>query len=195
VETIINTKTYQQSSTASINATKKDPDNALLSHMPVRRLSFEQLRDTLLSVSASLNPTTGGRSGDLFPATLPARRTLYATIDRQFVPGVLRAFDFANPDQHTPERHETTTAQQALFLLNHPFTGRITQALVDHCAKFSSGTAAVTNLYEQVLQRKPANGELAVAQKSGLAETPPDRNALEAFVQALIMSNRVLFIE
>ncbi len=195
VETIINTKTYQQSSTASIAATKKDPDNVLLSHMPVRRLSFEQLRDTLLSVSASLNPTTGGRSGDLFPATLPARRTLYATIDRQFVPGVLRAFDFANPDQHTPERHETTTAQQALFLLNHPFAGRITQTLVDDCANSPSGIAAITKLYESVLQRRPSSAELSVARSAGLADSAPDRNALAAFAHALIMSNRTLFIE
>jgi hypothetical protein len=195
VETILNTKTYQQASTAATIANKKDPDNTLLSHMPVRRLTFEQVRDTLLWVSSSLDTTAGGRSGDIFPATLPARRSLYATIDRQFVPGVLRAFDFANPDQHTPERHETTTAQQALFLLNHPFAGRITQALVDDCAKQPSGTAAVTKLYERVLQRKPAIGELAVARKAGLADTPPERNALAAFAQALVMSNRVLFVE
>ncbi|MEY3601172.1 MAG: hypothetical protein RL169_416 [Armatimonadota bacterium] len=195
VETILNTNIYQQASTISINTAKRDPDNTLLSHMPVRRLTFEQLRDTLLSVSSSLETTAGGRSGDLFPATLPARRSLYATIDRQFVPGVLRAFDFANPDQHTPERHETTTAQQALFLLNHPFAGRITQALVDDCAKQPTGTAAITRLYERVLQRKPSVAELAVARKAGLADTPPDRDALAAFAQALIMSNRVLFVE
>jgi hypothetical protein len=195
VETILNTNIYQQASTISITGAKQDPDNALLSHMPVQRLTFEQLRDTLLSVSSSLDKTTGGRSGDLFPAALPARRSLYATIDRQFVPGVLRAFDFANPDQHTPERHETTTAQQALFLLNHPFAGRITQALVDDGAKHPSGTAAVNRLYERVLQRKPSIAELAVARKAGLADTPPDRDALAAFAQALIMSNRVLFVE
>ena len=195
VETILNTKTYQQSSTASTYATKKDPDNTSLSHMPVRRLTFEQLRDTLLSVSNSLDSTPGGRSVDIFPASLPARRSLYATIDRQFVPGVLRAFDFANPDQHTPERHETTTAQQALFLLNHPFAGRIMQALVDDCAKNPSGTAAITRLYERVLQRKPSSAELAVARKAGLADPPPNRDALAAFAQALIMSNRVLFFE
>jgi hypothetical protein len=195
VETILNTNIYQQSSTISINAAKRDPDNTLLSHMPVRRLTFEQLRDTLLWVSNSQDPTAGGRSGELFPATLPARRSLYATIDRQFVPGVLRAFDFANPDQHTTERHETTTAQQALFLLNHPFAGRITQALVDDCAKNPSGTAAITRLYERVLQRKPSSAELAVARNAGLDDTPPDRNALAVFAQALILSNRVLFVE
>lgn len=195
VETILNTKTYQQSSTISINVAKRDPDNTLLSHMPVRRLSFEQLRDTLLSVTTSLDKALGGRSGDLFPTTLPARRSLYATIDRQFVPGALRSFDFANPDQHTPERHETTTAQQALFLLNHPFAGRITQALVDDCAKQPTGSAAVTRLYERVLQRKPSSAELAVARKAGLSDTPPDRDVIAAFAHALIMSNRVLFLE
>ena len=195
VEAIFQTKTYQQASTAATIANKKDPDNALLSHMPIRRLTFEQLRDTLLSVSGSLNVQRGGRSTDLFPSSLPARRTLYATIDRQFIPGVLRAFDFANPDQHTPERHETTTAQQALFLLNHPFSGRITTDLTAICRQEITGTAAVTKLYEQVLQRKPSETELGIARKSGLGDTPPDSAALTAFAQALIMSNRVLFVE
>ncbi len=195
IEAILQTKTYQQASTAATIANKKDPDNALLSHMPIRRLTFEQLRDTLLSVSGSLNVQRGGRSTDLFPSSLPARRTLYATIDRQFIPGVLRAFDFANPDQHTPERHETTTAQQALFLLNHPFSGRITTDLTAICRQEITGTAAVTKLYEQVLQRKPSETELGIARKSGLGDTPPDSAALTAFAQALIMSNRVLFVE
>ena len=195
VEAIFQTKTYQQASTAAPIANKKDPDNALLSHMPIRRLTFEQLRDTLLSVSGSLNVQRGGRSTDLFPSSLPARRTLYATIDRQFIPGVLRAFDFANPDQHTPERHETTTAQQALFLLNHPFSGRITTDLTTVCMQEITGTAAVTKLYEQVLQRKPSETELGIARKSGLGDTPPDSAALTAFAQALIMSNRVQFVE
>ncbi|MFM2412977.1 MAG: hypothetical protein RJB05_153, partial [Armatimonadota bacterium] len=148
-----------------------------------------------LSVSTSLNVQRGGRSTDLFPASLPARRTLYATIDRQFIPGVLRAFDFANPDQHTPERHETTTAQQALFLMNHPFSGRITTDLTAVCMKEITGTAAITKLYERVLQRKPSETELGIARQAGLGDTPPDSAALTAFAQALIMSNRVLFVE
>jgi len=195
VETILRTETYQQSSIKSNSAKKRDPENTLLSHMPIRRLTFEQLRDTLLSVSGSLDTQRGGRSTDLFPEILPARRTLYASIDRQFIPGVLRAFDFANPDQHTPERHETTTAQQALFLMNHPFSGRITTTLTTSCMKEPTGIAAITKLYGRVLQRKPSETELGIARKSGLGHTPPDSAALTAFAQALIMSNRVLFVE
>ena len=195
VETILQSDTYQQASITSNSAQKRDPENTLLSHMPIRRLTFEQLRDTQLSVSGSLNAQRGGRSTDLFPESLPARRTLYASIDRQFIPGVLRAFDFANPDQHTPERHETTTAQQALFLMNHPFSGRITTALTAVCMQEITGTAAVTKLYERVLQRKPSVAELRVARQAGLGDTPPDSASLTTFAQALIMSNRVLFVE
>jgi hypothetical protein len=195
VETILQSDTYQQASITSNSAQKRDPENTLLSHMPIRRLTFEQLRDTQLSVSGSLNAQRGGRSTDLFPESLPARRTLYASIDRQFIPGVLRAFDFANPDQHTPERHETTTAQQALFLMNHPFSGRITTDLTAVCMKEITGTAAITKLYERVLQRKPSVAELRVARQAGLGDTPPDSASLTTFAQALIMSNRVLFVE
>jgi hypothetical protein len=195
VETILQTETYQQSSVKSNSAKKRDPENTLLSHMPIRRLTFEQLRDTLLSVSGSLDRKQGGRSTDLLPESLPARRTLYASIDRQFIPGVLRAFDFANPDQHTPERHETTTAQQALFLMNHPFSGRITTTLTTSCMKEPTGIATITKLYERVLQRNPSGAELVIARKAGLGDTPPDSVTLTAFAQALIMSNRILFVE
>ena len=195
VETILQSETYQQASITSNSAKKRDPENALLSHMPIRRLTFEQLRDTLLSVSVTLDTQRGGRSTELFPESLPARRTLYASIDRQFIPGVLRAFDFANPDQHTPERHETTTAQQALFLMNHPFSGRITTTLTAVCMKETTGITAITKLYERVLQRKPSETELIIARQAGLGDTPPDGTALSAFAQALLMSNRILFVE
>ena len=39
-------------------------------------------------------------------------------VDRQFLPGVFRVFDFANPDLHIPQRAATTIPQQALFFLN-----------------------------------------------------------------------------
>ena len=51
----------------------------------------------------------GGRAADLFAAGDQRRRTLYGLVDRQFLPGVFRVFDFANPDLHIPQRSETTS--------------------------------------------------------------------------------------
>ena len=52
------------------------------------------------------------------------RRSVYATVDRQYLPYVFSVFDFANPDFHSSQRAETTNPQQALFALNSPYRGR-----------------------------------------------------------------------
>ncbi|MEX0794129.1 MAG: PSD1 and planctomycete cytochrome C domain-containing protein, partial [Pirellulaceae bacterium] len=120
--------TYQQSSRgaddqpAHLAAAEADPENRLLWRMTPRRLTFEELRDTYLTVSGDLDRKAGGKGVDLFASSADGfRRTLYTVVDREFLPSVLRDFDFANPDLHTPQRTETTIPQQALFVLNHRF--------------------------------------------------------------------------
>ena len=43
-----------------------DPENRLLWRMNERRLSFEEMRDSLLAAAGELDRTVGGRPGDLF---------------------------------------------------------------------------------------------------------------------------------
>ena len=50
------------SSLASPAATEQDPGNRLLSHMPVRRLEAEAIRDAILAVSGELDPEMYGPS-------------------------------------------------------------------------------------------------------------------------------------
>jgi mono/diheme cytochrome c family protein len=120
---------------AVARARQIDPENRLLWRMNVRRLTFEEMRDTLLAVSGQLDRRLGGRSTELFPADGGnVRRTLYGLVDRQFLPDALRIFDFANPDLHIPQRNETSVPQQALFLLNHPFAADQARALVANVA-------------------------------------------------------------
>ncbi len=107
-----------------------DPQNRLLWRMNDRRLDFEALRDSMLFVSGELNLRIGGKSEDLFKPPSSRRRTIYGAIDRQFLPGVYRVFDFANPDMHSPQRSDTTVPQQALFFMNSPFVVDQAKALV-----------------------------------------------------------------
>ena len=194
IGTITKTNTYQQSTITSQKDRIKDPENLTFSRMSRKRLTFEQLRDTLLSVSNLLDQSSGGKSVDLFPQTPTARRTIYATMDRQFVNATFLAFDFSNPDQHTAKRHETTTAQQALFLLNHPFAYGIAKKLAEN-TRAPGNTAPITRLYQAVLQRQPTPNELHIAQKLGVQTMSPDPLAWAEFCHALIMTNNVLFVE
>jgi len=118
---IVLSRTYQQRSDVSPELAKIDPENRLISRMNRRRLDFEGMRDSLLFVSGQLERTAGGKSVDIFKEPFSRRRSIYGFIDRQNLPGTLRAFDFAGPDQHSPQRFVTTVPQQALFLMNSPF--------------------------------------------------------------------------
>ncbi len=129
---ILLSNTYQQrSAEVSPPMNQADPENRLLGRMNLRRLTFEESRDTLLAITGRLDLKMGGRASDLFAANGIAhrRRTIYGLVDRQFFPATLRLFDFANPDLHIPVRNETTVPQQALFSLNHPFMAEQAKAL------------------------------------------------------------------
>ncbi|HEU5117357.1 MAG TPA: DUF1553 domain-containing protein, partial [Isosphaeraceae bacterium] len=118
---ILLSATYQQSSSGPQDpsrlavAQRLDPENRWLWRMPIHRLSFEELRDSLLSVSGDLDPSSGGRAVPLFQEPFPRKRTLYGSVDREDLPSVFRIFDFANPDLLIAQRNETAIPQQALF--------------------------------------------------------------------------------
>ncbi|MCA9006895.1 MAG: PSD1 domain-containing protein, partial [Planctomycetaceae bacterium] len=59
---IMTSDTYQQSSfpVDAARVQTVDPNNRLLSHFPTRRMTAEQLRDSLLSMTGELNPEMGG---------------------------------------------------------------------------------------------------------------------------------------
>jgi hypothetical protein len=119
---------YQQSSDDNAAASSVDPDNLLLWRMNRQRLDFESTRDSLLAVAGTLDETRGGRPVNLAdPAD--TRRTIYGAIDRQNLPSLFRAFDFASPDATSPQRFTTTVPQQALYFMNSPFVIRQAKAL------------------------------------------------------------------
>jgi len=143
-------------------ATALDPDNHLLWRANRQRLDFEELRDSLLAASGELDLTPGGRPADVFTSK---RRSLYGLVDRQYLPPLFRVFDFANPDLHIPQRHETTVSQQALFFLNHPFVAARAKALVARAdfSKLSSPEEKVRFLHRALFQREPTSAQTAAA--------------------------------
>jgi cytochrome c553 len=157
--------TYQQSSAGRDDPSARDPGNRLLWRMNARRLSFEEVRDSLFAVTGELDRTVGGRPFDLFAKPYNPRRTLYGLVDRQFPSDLLRAFDVANPDLHVPQRSETTVPQQALFFLNHPLALDRATALADHPAvKAAAGPEdKVRQLYRLAYQREPTAGQTRAA--------------------------------
>jgi hypothetical protein len=145
-------------------ASQIDPENKLLWRMNRQRLDFEALRDSLLAVSGQLDTKVGGKAEDMFKAPYCKRRSVYGFIDRQFLPGALRIFDFANPDMHNPQRSETTVPQQALFFMNSPFVAEQARALAARIGEKGEEKKDVENriiqLYQVIYQRNPTPRQL-----------------------------------
>jgi hypothetical protein len=130
-----------------------------------RRLEYESQRDSLLFATGKLDTSkVGGPSVELWNAPFPARRTIYGTIDRQNLPGILRTFDFATPDATSTGRFFTTVPQQALFLLNSPFATEQARALAarPEVAAKPDPAARVRALYRVLYNRAPDKDELAL---------------------------------
>jgi hypothetical protein len=152
---------YQQSSENNDACAKVDPNNLLLWRMNRQRLEFEAMRDTLLAVSGRLDLTPGGHAVDI-TAPDSTRRTVYGYVDRQNLPDLFRAFDFASPDSSSPRRFYTTVPQQALFFMNSPFVIEQAKGFVDRPDFNSAFTdqQRLRLLYQLAFQRDPSREEI-----------------------------------
>jgi hypothetical protein len=179
IREIVTSSIYRQSSDLRPEMTELDPDNRYFWRMNRKRLDFESMRDSILSVSGQLDTTIGGPSVEIAGGSPSPRRTLYGFIDRQNLPSLFRTFDFASPDTHAPQRYETTVPQQGLFLMNSPFL--MQQA--DHLAQsleLSPGEISadrIAALFQRVLQRMPTKAELAAGTKFLQDSRHPDSTA------------------
>jgi hypothetical protein len=184
---IVLSATFRQSSARPVDAAfrmrvmENDPDNRLLWRMEPRRLTYEEFRDSMLAATDDLNLRAGGKPVDLFAKPFPDRRTIYGLVDRQFLPGTLRIFDFANPDLHIPQRPETTVPQQALFFMNHPLVIERATALAAASDNSADPEARIRMLFRRALQRDPDPTEVAEARAfvksiAGPAAQPPPPN-------------------
>ncbi len=170
IRTLVLSSVYRQQSKVAPEVAQADPENDLLSHARRRRLDFEAMRDAWLAVSGQLDSTVGGASVKIEADPPSRRRTLYAFIDRQNLPGVFRTFDFASPDTHTPQRPQTTVPQQALFLMNNRFAHDAAVTLADRQAGDGDTARRIGEFYAAVFARAPTAAELAIGTR--FVETP-----------------------
>jgi hypothetical protein len=138
-----------------------------------QRLDFESFRDTVLEVSGGLDLNVGGPPVPLFAQPSMRRRTIYGLVDRAQLPVALRAFDFANPEQHAPQRYLTTVPQQALFMMNDPFMAEQARILVARpdVAREQSPSDRIQRIYRLGLGRAATAEELSLAERFMEEET------------------------
>jgi hypothetical protein len=210
-KTIMLTSAYTESSDVNPKSFAVDPENRLVWHMNRRRLDLEATRDSLLYVAGRLDPKIGGPSVEITTAPFSTRRTVYGYIDRQNLQGLYRTFDFASPDQTSPQRFTTTIPQQALFMMNSPFVIEQARAVVTRkeIAAAEDDTGKIRALYRVVFGRDPSPSEISLGLRfvqsaggDGLRnvslEAKPQASSLSAwdrYAQALLMSNEFSFVD
>jgi hypothetical protein len=196
---ILNSAVYRQSSGDSAVARQIDPENRLLWRMPRLRLDLEALRDSMLAVSGELDDSVGGQPYEELMNPRSRRRTIYALVNRNDLPGVFRAFDFADTDATAAERPRTTVPQQSLFAMNSPFVLDKARQLARDCQDAANDDACRINwLYQRVFARAPTDDEKSmVSSYLGTAgATSADKlSPLERLAQVLLMTNEFSFVD
>jgi hypothetical protein len=198
---ILLSQTYQQSAAYRPDAAREDKDARLLWRFPPRRLSAEEVRDTMLTVAGAMKLDPMGGPGfrlykfsqnnvcTYFPLDVHGpetyRRAVYHQNARASVVDVLNDFDLPDIAFAAPKRASTTTPLQALTLLNHSFTLDMAKAFA---ARLGEGDP-VNTAYAAAFQRVPTPEEHEAAAK--LIAT----HGREAFCRALLNANELLYLE
>lgn len=178
VRRIVLSRTYRQSGDVREGYLEKDPENRLLWRHAPRRLTAEEIRDSVLATAGTLE--AGGKSKgakelpmvELRDDGREARqirleaeearcRSLYLPLLRGLTPGPLEPFDPVTATMVTGQREATTVPGQALFLMNSVFVRKQSLALAEHLVGERERTEEerTEKAYRRVLGRAPSGDE------------------------------------
>ncbi len=134
---IMTSQTYQMASNPNAEALAADPENDLFWRFNVRRLTAEEIRDSILAITGELNPkmagpsiyvkipdeilagqSVPGRGWGESPTAEQNRRSIYIHVKRSLLSPILEGFDLAETDRTTPVRFTSVQPTQALNMLN-----------------------------------------------------------------------------
>jgi len=217
---ILTSQSYQASATPTAEALKADPANDLFSRFEMRRLTAEEIRDSVLWVGGSGNPrmygpgmyvalpkevlasqSVPGKGWGDSPKVEQARRSIYIHVKRSLLSPVLLSFDLAETDRSTPVRFATTQPTQALGMLNGAFFNDQARTLADRirAEMGSQPREQVRRVLHRVTSRPPSDREISqgvallqsLTSEEGLGATA----ALDAFCLLAFNLNEFLYLE
>jgi mono/diheme cytochrome c family protein len=218
---IVTSTAYRQSSTRDAAKDKVDADNKLLGRFPLRRLEAESIRDAMLAVSGKLNPKMFGpavpvvedengiivigkpnrdaayRLGDeSVPPGEESRRSVYIQVRRSKPLNVLDTFDWAKAEPNCETRNSSTATPQSLMLMNGAFTMQQAGFFADRVKKEAGTDPALqaTRAWKLAYGSEMSEKE-KLAAVAFLKDFPKKDQALAAFCQALLSSNRFLYVD
>jgi mono/diheme cytochrome c family protein len=140
---ILTSEAYRAASTGSPAALAQDPLNDSFWRFDMRRLTAEEIRDSIHVASGAFNPkmfgpgvypdipkevmagqSQPGAGWGTSPPEEQARRSIYTHVKRSLLTPILADFDVADTDTSCPVRFVTTQPTQALGMMNGEFLHR-----------------------------------------------------------------------
>jgi hypothetical protein len=215
-------RAYQLASSDDQKNAQVDPLNDLLWRFNPRRLAAEEIRDSILALAGTLDRSMGGphpfppQTEWKFSQHRPfvdnyatTHRSVYLMQQRIQKQPFLSTFDGSDTNAPTGVRPISTTAIQALWMMNDPFVHQQSE-------RFAAGVAGVvpTNddrgridaIYRRAIGR-PATSEETEAgvdyvrqcremlANDGVKPADVPRTALASFNRVIFASNEFLFVE
>ncbi len=194
-----------------------DPTNQLYWRFDRRRLSAEELRDSLLVASQQIELSPGGphpippAGSWSFSQHVPFtgvpetdRRSIYLLTLRNRRQPFMGLFDGADPNATTPQRQVTTVPTQSLYFLNDPFFHGQADKVARQVLRQSEESGRLNELFRIVMQRLPRDSERATTMdflqkyQAAIAETPAGDQPLavwSACARILLSSNQFLYVD
>lgn len=201
---ILLSATYRQSSRFDESAAAVDANCRLLWRFPPRRLEAEAIHDCILATSGVLDVAMGGpgyspfKPNDNYVRVYeplekfgPAqwRRMIYQEKTRSRQDGVFGQFDCPDATQVVGRRNVSTTALQALNLLNASFIIEQAQLLAERLEREAAvPSEQIRRAFWLTLGREPDPDELAAA------ESLVSSQGLAIFCRALFNANEFLYV-
>ncbi|MHB0959024.1 MAG: DUF1553 domain-containing protein [Pirellulaceae bacterium] len=212
---IMLSQTYRQASTWDARWVQIDARSRYLWRYPPRRLTAEEIRDSILAIAGQLNREMGGPGFRLYrymqdnvatyvpldqfrPETY--RRSVYHQNARSTQIDLITDFDGPDCAFAAPRRDSTTTPLQALTMMNHSFTQEMARAWAERIIQEVRGAdrsepaamptdpeRGVVRAFQLAFTRNPSEAELAAGTQLIQA------HGLPALCRALLNSNELIY--
>jgi hypothetical protein len=218
--TILLSHTYRLASTHSAADAQVDPENVYLWKHSRKRLDAEEIRDSLLATSGTLDKSMGGEHP--FPALSEwnwsqhrpfsavyetNKRTVYVMVQRTKRHPYLGLFDGADTNGSTATRATSVTPLQALYFMNADFPKSCAASLAKVLAPGdSSQRQQIDGAFQALFSRNPDAEEFAQSvqfmtkatafyEGHGATGDEAQKKALAKWIEVLYSGNEFLFLD
>lgn len=202
---ILQTEAYQR---MSDTPNSNDADNRWLSHFNRRRLTAEEIRDSLLMAAGNLDleaasshpfppeSNWGFTQHQPFNAIYDTnKRSAFIMVQRQRRHPYLALFDGADPNASTANRQTTTVPTQALYFINDPFFHTQAKLLAEELLKKREVDERIIAAYQRLFQRQPSESEAERCRRFLDNYPGSELQKWSSFARVLLASSEFLYIE